>query len=515
MTNPTAALRMLITYAIVIPAAVLVGYLLTNPLDYGTLGFLGFMLLIIVSPVFIKWHYPILVFGLSCPMTCFFLIGKPPLWQLVVLISLTIAIVERTLNSERRFIRVPAMTGPLLFIAGMAYVTAELTGGIGLHALGGDTGGGKKYINVFVGVATYFALTSREIPRSKWKWYLALYMLPAVLGLIGDLFPYLPSPLNTINLLFPPTQSFEQGVVIGTTRLASLSFAVSTTTLFLLARYGLRGIFDGTKPWLAMLFLASLPLSMLGGFRSAFGETLLLLGLIFFLEGLHRTRLFPLLLLLGVVGVSGLAVFSNQLPYTMQRSMCFLPFFKWDGAAVADAEGSSEWRYAMWRDTWPKVPDHLLLGKGCALSQEDFQNIGTGEFSQLGAAHIDASNQPLAISGDYHSGPLSTLMLFGIWGAIGIVWLMAATLFVLYRNYRYGDPQLQVLNAYLLASGTTAVISFLFIFGAFTNEVGNFAKMAGFSIAMNWGVARRAPKTASNPLFKPLKPQTSSPPQTA
>src|SRR6266550_2363438 len=124
MTNPAASLRTLIAYAIIIPLAVIVGYLLSNPLDYGTLGFLGILVVILISPIFIKWHYPILIFGLGCPAVCFFLPGRPPMSQIVVLISLGIAVTERILNSEKRFLRVPVMTWPLLYIAAMIFMTA-------------------------------------------------------------------------------------------------------------------------------------------------------------------------------------------------------------------------------------------------------------------------------------------------------------------------------------------------------------------------------------------------------
>ncbi len=180
MTNPVQAMRLLITYVVIIPLAVLVGYLLTDPMDYGTLGFLVFIIAVLISPVFIKWHYPIMVFGLACPAVCFFLPGRPPLAQVVVVMSLGIAIVERAMSSDRRFLSFPVMTWPLLFIAAMAYLTAQLTGGIGLHTMGGDVGGGKKYITLFIGVATYFALTSRAIPPHHRKWYLILFMLPGI-----------------------------------------------------------------------------------------------------------------------------------------------------------------------------------------------------------------------------------------------------------------------------------------------------------------------------------------------
>jgi len=498
-------MRMLITYAICIPVAALTGYLLTNPLDYGTLGFIGLVLLLLVSPLLIKWHYPLMVFGLSCPMVCFFLVGHPPLSQVVVLLSLGLAVVERTTNSEKRFISVPAMIWPLVFIFGVVFLTAELTGGIGFHSLGGDTGGGQKYLAVFAGIATYFALASQKIPRARWKWYLALFMLPGLTRMLSDLFPVLPSPLNLINLLFPPNISLDKDVIVGTTRLGAISYAFGVVPGYLLARYGLRGIFLTNRLWRPVLFLVCFVLMMLGGFRSAILWLALVVVLMLFLEGLHRTRVTALLVMICLLGAMVLAVYSDKLPYTFQRSLCFLPF-KWQTEVVMDTEASTGWRHGIWRAMWPKVPEYLLLGKGFALNQEDYQNIGNGTFAQIHTSHLAAEDETLAISSDFHSGPLSTLIPFGLWGGVGMIWLIAATIFCLYRNYQYGDAELRVFNTFMLACGLTQIFNFLFIFGAFPNDVNALARFVGFSIAMNWGVARRPAKAASNPLIKPAKP---------
>lgn len=503
MTNPAASMRTLIAYAIIVPLAVIVGYLLSNPLDYGTLGFFGIVLALLVSPIFIKWHYPILIFGLGCPAVCFFLPGRPPLSQVVVIIALGVAILERILNSEKRFIHAPVMAWPLLYLAAMIFMTAELNGGIGLHSMSGGQGGGRKYIEVFIGIGTFFALTSQVIPRQHWKGYLMLYMLPPLLGLISQAFPYLPSPLNYINLVFPPQGGGDGGeIVLGQTRLVALSFAVGTVVVYMLARYGLRGIFLHHHPGRAVVFVTAFLLMMLGGFRNIFGGTILTMGLMFYFDRLYRTRLLPVLVLAGVLGIAALAAFSDQLPYTFQRSMAFLPF-KWKTEVLMDADSSSEWRYRIWRATWPKVPENLLLGRGFTINKEDFDMIGQGTFANAGASHVDASDEALALSGDYHSGPLSTLMPFGVWGGIGILWLMGATFFVVYRNYRYGDAEMRTLNIYLLASCISSIIAFFFIFGAFNNAMASYGGMAGISLAMNGGLAKKPARTVSNPLIKP------------
>src|SRR5215472_7818007 len=120
MTNPAQAMRMLITYAICIPLAIFLGYLaqdIGGRPDFVNLGMLGVIVAILLSPIFIKWHYPILVFGLACPAVCFFLPGQPPMSQVVVILSFGIAILERILSSDRRFISPGVMVWPLLFIA--------------------------------------------------------------------------------------------------------------------------------------------------------------------------------------------------------------------------------------------------------------------------------------------------------------------------------------------------------------------------------------------------------------
>jgi hypothetical protein len=505
MTNPAAAIRMLITYAVIIPLAAVVGYMLTNPLDYGTLGFFGLVALLLISPIIIKWHYPIMVFSLASPIYCFFLKGDPPLMQVAVMLSLGVAIIERTVNSDKRFISAPLMTWPLMFTLGVTILTAELTGGIGLKALGGEVSGGKKYVAIFIGIATFFALTSRVIPKNQRNLYVALFFLSGVLQFVSDLFPFLPAPLNYINLLIPPsgTTADNEEVTFGLTRLGSFAASAGVLANFMLAKLGLKGILRADRPGRFLLFLLLLVLTFLGGFRIVLVSYMMIGFLLFFLEGLYQTRLSLVIIMGGIICAALLVPFAEKLPFTFQRALTILPL-KLDPAAVADAEGSKKWRQEIWADTWPKVPQYLLLGKGYALTALDFEMMGNGVFTGGKAVDMDKSLTGLAVSGDYHNGPLSTLVPFGIWGAIAFVWLSLTAVYVLYRNYKYGDPELKTVNTFLLVLGVAGLISFYFIFGAYQNDIGGYAKLAGFSIALNWGVcsAKREPAPAIR--FKPL-----------
>jgi hypothetical protein len=514
MTNPANAMRMLVTYAICIPLAIFMGFTMTevgdNP-DYSSLFVVGLVIAVLASPILIKWHYPIMIFGMGLPMICFFLKGKPPLTEVVVILSLSISVVERTINSERRFIKAPVIVWPLLYTVAMVLFTAEMTGGIGLHSLGGNLGGGQKYLTLFIGIATFFALTSRVIPKEKRSLYIGLMYLAGLPAFLSDLFPFLPSPLNYINLLFPPSGAATSGdVSFGVTRLSAFAGSASVLISFMLVKYGLRGIFSALHPGRFVLFCLMFVMTMLGGFRIALIGYCELFLLLFFLEGLYRTRMLLVfaagILLIGVV----LVPFADKLPYTFQRALSFLPL-NLDPAARLDAEGSKEWRESIWAATWPKVPQYLLLGKGYALHEEDYELMRGGSFEGLGA-NLDAGEQSLAISMDYHNGPLSTLMPFGIWGMISYLWVAAAALFILYRNYRYGDAQIQTLNNFLLAQGISSFFGYFFLFGAYANDIGGWARLAGVSIAFNWGIQKAAAlKPAGNPVIRRLPARAGQP----
>src|SRR4029077_2244465 len=138
-----------------------------------------------------------------------------------------------------------------------------------------------------------------------------------------------------------------------------------------------------------------------------------------------------------------------------QRALAFLPL-ELSADARTDAEGSSEWRLEMWKGLLPQVPQHLLLGKGYAITQEDFQMMGM----DTSFRSADASQQGLALSFDYHNGPLSVVIPFGIWGFVAFCWFLWSTCWVMYSNFRYGDPALKTINTFLFADLIRHVLMF-------------------------------------------------------
>ena len=502
MNNAPAILKALVIYAICVPLAVVVGYTLTDPLDYTTFAYAGILALVLLFPLLLRWHYPLLLLSVNTNAIIFFIKGRPAFWLVMVTLSLGISVLERAMSSQKRFIRVPQITWPLICMLGVVFFTAKLTGGIGLRAFGSEVYGGRKYIWLIIGTLSYFALTAQRIPPERANLYVALFLLGGVTYFVGDLYPVTPSFLHFIFWMFRPTSSFSDVFMVGMTRLSGVSAAAGSVVYWLMARYGLRGIFLSSKLWRPVLFVMASMMIFLGGYRLNLILYLFMFGLMFFLEGLHRTRMLLVFMMAGVLVAGTIIPLAPHLPFTFQRSLAFLPL-NLSVEAKESAKASSAWRINMWKSLLSQVPSHLLLGKGYAISMEDFEFMGTDT-----AFHsVNESQQGLALSGDYHNGPLSVVLPFGIWGVIAILWLMFAGSRVMYDNFRHGDESLRTINTYLWAYYLFSTLRFMFVFGGLNNDIFVFASTIGFSIALNGGVCRPAPQLvqARQPMVHPAK----------
>lgn len=496
MNNPTAILKSLIVYAICIPLAIFVGYLLTKPLSYESLGMAGILALAMSFPLLIRWHYPLMLLSWNATIVLFFVKGAPKLWLAAVALSLGISVMEHILNRDRRFIRVPQITLPLICMIGVILVTAKLTGGFGLRMLGSEVYGGKKYIVTLVGILSYFALTARVIPREKAPLAIGLMFLGGITAFIGDFFYLAPSLPHFIFWIFPPGLNYG-GFDLESRRLPGASTLSSAVIFFMLARYGIRGVFLSGKWWRLIAFFGVLAIGLLGGYRSMLISIAIVFSIQFFLEGIHRTKLLPIFVLAGVLIGAMLFPITPKLPFSVQRTLSVVPLLPVDKQAKYDAQATWEWRLDMWKSLMPQIPTYFWLGKGFSFDQQDFLMMGDTAFKA-----IDASQQSLALSNDYHNGWISVLITFGVWGMAVLLWFMAAGLWALYRNYRYGDPDLRIVNSFLFAHFIMQTAFFLTVGGGGLPDMPVFIGTLGFGIALNGGVCKET---------KTSQPQTSSP----
>jgi len=497
--NVPAILRSLIVYGICVPLAIFVGWTLANPLDLDTLGFYGVVIVVLLSPIILRWHREFLVFSWSASISVFALPGAPNLWIVMVFISLTISVLERIIESDLKFIRVPQVTWPLMVFFAVVIVTAELTGGIGLKAFGGTVYGGRKYVLLIAGFASYFAITARAVSPQKAMFYVGLFFLGKVTAFVGDLFPIAPGWLHPLFMVFPPTLDNENPFEVGTTRLTGVANAAIGVYFFLMARYGVRGVFLEGKLWRIALFGLAFVLVFLGGFRSQLALFVASFIMMFFLEKLHRTPLLMVLILTGATAAVAIVPLAPKLPYTFQRALAFLPL-DLDADVVQSAQDSTEWRLKMWSALLPQIPPHLLLGKGLAFSSAEYDEMMTGNIilSQM-AERFDASEGSLALANDFHNGMISVVIPFGIWGVIAIVWFLIAGNWVVWRNMKYCRPELKVAGQFIFVLYFYEAAYFLSCFGGLqiASELASFVGFLGLSIALNNGVCQPSPEEQS------------------
>lgn len=493
-SNVPAILRSLITYAICVPLAIFIGWSLANPMDMNTLGFYGVFGAILVSPILLRWHMELLTFSWWASLSVFILPGSPNLWLVMVVVSLTISVLERILSNQRQFIRVPELTWPLVAFLAVVLVTAELTGGVGLRAFGSSVYGGKKYVYLFISVLSFFAITARPIPRDKAWFFIGLYFVGKITGFIGNLFPIAPSWMHPLFLIFPPTVGEEgQPFELGVTRLGGFADAACFTCYWMLAMYGLRGILTSLPRLL--LLMVMFVMIFLGGFRSALASIMVVMAMMFLWEGLQRTYLLMVFLLLTALTATALVPLAHHLPFTFQRTLAFLPL-DLDQEAVQNADASTEFRRRIWEAFLPQIPEHLLLGKGLAISVEDLNEviIGNDDLSK-NSDKLDASQGTFALANDFHNGMLSLVVPFGAWGVITVLWFLWAGAGILYRNAKYGDPEFRHVNAVLFFLFAWEAVNFVSCVGGLqiASELANFIGYLGMSIALNNGVCQPAP----------------------
>jgi hypothetical protein len=380
----------------------------------------------------------------------------------------------------------------LFFLLAVVLITAAFTGGIGFGALGSQTIGGRKYAGIIAAIVGYFGLTSRRIPARHAGLYLALFLLPNLTSLIDNL-AYFGGPsfyflLNVFAPDFTIEQAKEEATFsIGFVRYYGFATAAQGVWFYLLARHGIRGTFDPAKPWRALLLALAVAGALLSGFRSVLLMLVMTFAFVFWLEGAWRTRLLPIFasaaLILGVIALPHV----REMPLAVQRALSVVPLLQVDPVAQESADASTDWRIEMWKDTLPEIPKHLLRGQGYAMTPNELAKAEDSILMGKGAAGT-------AFVGDYHNGPLSVVMPFGIWGVAGLLWFWTVSLRYLYQHYRYGDPALKQINTFFLGWFLMRIVFFSFVFGGIALDLWAWGGILGLAVSVN---GARVPEPAA------------------
>jgi hypothetical protein len=495
--------RLLIAYAVAIPLALVLGYLVATP-DLTSVAVVAMVLFFLALPLVIQWHHALLIVAWNSAFMLGFMPGQPRLWLVLAGLAFGVAAVNHV-TGLKSFLRAPELTKPVLFLLGVVVVTACFRGGVGSRVLGGSGYGGRGYIYMLGAIMGYFALTAQRIPIGKSermvKWFFLSGLTFALCNLAYALGPAFYVLYNFVSVDFAVAQAAgDWGLSVE--RFSGLGPVATGLLCFMLARWGIRRTFEWDKPWRLLLLTAVIVTGLFSGFRSEIGFLGVFFVVQFMVEGLWKTAFLPLFCLLGVLCLTPMLLFANKMPPAVQRSLAaFLVVLPLDidPAVRAEAADSSEWRYEMWKVVLPEVPKYLLLGKGYSIDPVDLYL--TEEAVRSG---LISDYETAIVAGDYHNGPLSVLIPFGMFGAIAFVWLLGAGVRVLYCNCRYGDARLRQVNMALLSYFLTLCVFFFFVVGTISSELVVFLGILGFSVSLNGGVCRRPALARQTALSSPL-----------
>jgi hypothetical protein len=479
--------RSIFIFAFCVPLALVFGVLLATPLDRTSMGALAIGFFLLLIPILLSNHHGFLIFSIYAYINIYFLPGQPQLWLIATVLSLFFAILTRTLNRGKiEHFGVTSITWSLILLFVVSFVTAYSTGGVGVRALGSGNYGGRKYVYLWGAILAYFLISAFPVPEKKRQFYAGLYIIAGVTSVISNLAYTLGPDFYFLFLLFPSEFAVMQAIgddMQRITRISGLGPASIALVSFIILRYGFEGTLNLKKPLRVISLVLALTLGLFSGFRSALVFPLLLMGCYFFAEKLYKTKYMPLLIISCILVGSFLIPFAERLPLSIQRCLTIFPL-DLDPSAIADARGSSEWRIQIWRSISADIPKYFWLGKGFSIDPKDLF------FAQLGTMETSSQFENAIVAGDYHNGPLTLIMPFGIWGVLCFLWFTVASIKVLWLNWKNSAPEVLNVNKFFFLYFIAKLIFFIFIFGAFYVDILFFTTLVALSLSINRGVLR-------------------------
>jgi hypothetical protein len=292
---------------------------------------------------------------------------------------------------------------------------------VGVNIFGGDTVGGRGYALYGIALGCTLLFCGLRVPSTDLKWVLRLTILGGLVNtavsILGNL---IPSVGYITGAAYTDTSDADyDDQVVDTkaaTRIGFLGTVGINLSLWISAYISpLRACL---KPLWAILILATVVAAAMSGFRN----TIVNVGLFLCLGVAYRSGFTGVLLsiLAGIGGLALLAVVNTMhpLPPNIQRSLTFLPG-TWEERYKLDAEGSSDWRFEIWREAL--LTDRWIhnkwLGDGLGFSAAELAaQMNTREGARAGISGLGAHRDTILSNGDYHSGPVSTIRVIGYVG---------------------------------------------------------------------------------------------------
>jgi len=350
----------------------------------------------------------------------------------------------------------------------------------GFAALDSDRVGGRPYFNVCVALIACWML--RQCSLSSTRPNLLVYAMVfsrTIEGVLGLLIFYFPGLYSIFSEYYdapgftwarsPEEMDIAPGEE-GSRRWGFLSNAGAALSLLSLCACRPISMLLTRKFWYPALFLLGLLCIFLSGFRSFFGWTMAATLMSSYLRrgwtDVIKIMISGFVLLCMLILGQGTLY---QLPFPMQRTLCFLPG-KWDPIAISDANASTEWRVEMWKEllSTNRYIENHTFGDGFGMRKRDLAVI---EWNLRWGDDKDRQESYM-INGGVHSGPVSTIRCLGYVGlVIMVVFEFAIAIRALKLAHRAKNTPFQTLAYFIALQPILDPIFFIFIFGAVEDNI--------------------------------------------
>ncbi len=352
---------------------------------------------------------------------------------------------------------------------------------VGVDALGSDRVGGRPYFNVVIGCLAFWVLSRCTLrPKSANKLAVAVTcgrMFEGVVALILDwtptLAPFLASYYTSALFTWASDPDSAPSVpgAESTERMGYL-LAIGQPLVLCLCCYAgpLQLLNPLPRFWRPLLLVLGLICILLSGFRSAIASAI---G--FFVVSAYFWRGRPELAKLAVCGCIALAfVVLGQgtffeLPRSAQRALSFLPG-RWDEYSKLEAQESTKWRTDMWKEmlTTDRYIDTPVIGDGFGFKKRDLELMFY--FRKFGSA--ESRQESFMISGQVHSGPVSSIKFVGYIGLAMILTILIGMAITAWKLvWRAKRTPYFILALFIGIPAMIEPFYFTFIFGGFENAL--------------------------------------------
>ncbi|TAE91636.1 MAG: hypothetical protein EAZ81_05645 [Verrucomicrobia bacterium] len=414
-----------------------------------------------------------------------FLPGDPAPWHLMTAVALAFFLMRVATRRQKISIRWTWMETSLALVL-LSIIQALIRNPVGLSFLGStDVAGGKPYFIFAVAFIAYYIIAMAETDIKGWRWAVILYitfgLIDGLINALSGIFPqfaFLVLPIYS-NVSYDMALVQVNGVDISQNRFGEVTQLGSMLGLMACSLWRPLSAFRVSKPWRGLVALGALIAIFLGGFRGGVAR----LFVQFVLGSALRKKWVDILviavismLILMALVVSGSV---KSLPYGFQRVLSALPI-EVDSRAAADAEGSSEDRFEMWKIALSSnlYISNKLLGDGFNMSARELKAMKsqTASGPQLYKSWTEAALE----TGAYHGFHVESIRNTGIIGltfaTLTLIVFMKNSGRVIsrWRNHHYWGFVLFICMPFLIHP-----FWYWFVFGSYKVEFPDYIALAG------------------------------------